>query len=561
MASAAAASAGQEHLRGLSRASRRATGTVYTPEPLVEFVLDLALDGRPELLDGPVLDPACGSGAFLTALLRRMADRLAAAGHDLATPSGHAALVAAAQSRLQGVDLDERAVELARRALRAEMAALSPGPLPADFLRDAVRPGDFLADPAGGHGPPGLVVGNPPYVPVDRLHGELKTRLRREFATATGRIDLYTVFMEQAARVVALNGRWALITPDKFLTNRSAARLRAHLAAEGAIRAVARFDSHRVFADAATVPCVTVWDRRPDAGHVRVLQATSVPGHPVRTVSEELLERARFRGGEWRTAGRAQTTLAQRLAAAHPRLEDVCDRVSAGPATGYNPAFVLTGPARDRVEPELLHRTAGGRDVTAHRIADRGARLLLPYSWDEDGVSSLIDLRDYPRAARWLRRHRAPLEQRHCVRVWGKQWWDLHDPTGEPLHRTPKVVVPDLARTNRFAADSVGSLVPQHSLYYAVPRAGTDPRVLAALLNSAAVQYLVAISAPTAKDGFRRYRRQFLLGLPVPELSRQRADEIVRLLEEDDDAALAAAVDAAYGTEPDELRAALPSPR
>lgn len=557
MTTAAGVSAGEAHLLGLSRELRRATGTVYTPEPLVEFVLDRALDGRPELLDGPVLDPACGTGAFLLALLRRIAARLAGQGHDLTGAAGHTTLVTAVEARLRGLDVDEAAVAVARRALRDEVRRLSPGPLPRRLLHDQVRVGDFLATPVPGEqGPPGLIVGNPPYVPIDRLDADVKRRLRRDFATATGRLDLYTVFMEQASRAVALNGRWALITPDKFLTSRSAARLRRHLVDEGSVRSVARFDSHRVFSDAATVPCITVWDRRPGERHVELVRCSADEAGTVAITSSARVESSRLLGSEWRIGSARQQALAARIEADHPRLRDLCLRVSAGPATGYNPAFVLTAAQAARIEPELIHRTAGGRDVTANQVGDRGMRLLVPYRFDAEGPPTLIDLADYPRAAKWLARHRRALRQRHCVRVWGKAWWDLHDPVTDPLHALPKVLVPDLARTNRFASDSASPVVPQHSLYYALPREGADPRVVAALLNSAAVQFLVLSTAPIVKDGFRRYRRQFLLDLPVPQLSAAQSRRVLRLLDAQDDVGLAQAAGEAFAVEPDEIRAA-----
>src|SRR4051812_8063807 len=58
------------------RAVARDLGAVYTPQELAEFVLDMALEGRPDLLEGRVLEPACGPGVFLVAILRRIALRL-----------------------------------------------------------------------------------------------------------------------------------------------------------------------------------------------------------------------------------------------------------------------------------------------------------------------------------------------------------------------------------------------------------------------------------------------------------------------------------------------------
>jgi hypothetical protein len=85
-------------------------------------------------------------------------------------------------------------------------------------------------------------------------------------------------------------------------------------------------------------------------------------------------------------------------------------------------------------------------------------------------------------------------------------------------------LVPDLARSNRFAADS-GTYVPQHSAYYLVPD-GIEEELLAAMLNSPAVELLIRTQAPLVKDGFSRYRRQFLVTLPVPEVPTDTQSKI-----------------------------------
>jgi hypothetical protein len=71
--------------------ARKTTGSYYTPDSLVQALLDSALDpvlDRIEadtddptaaLLSVTVLDPACGSGHFLLAAARRIATRLARA--------------------------------------------------------------------------------------------------------------------------------------------------------------------------------------------------------------------------------------------------------------------------------------------------------------------------------------------------------------------------------------------------------------------------------------------------------------------------------------------------
>jgi hypothetical protein len=205
----------------------------------------------------------------------------------------------------------------------------------------------------------------------------------------------------------------------------------------------------------------------------------------------------------------------------HPPLKAHLERLSAGIATGRDPIYILPRDVPVDVEDELLHPAVRGRDIDAFSITDPKLRMLIPYRF-ENGKPHLVDLSRYPRARKYLQSHRSTLEKRHCVRVWEKAWYDFHDPMPMDLGQLPKILVPDVARHNRFAYDT-GSYWPVHSAYYLVPR-GIEPDFLVALLNSAPIEFLIRLNAPIVKDGFSRYRKQFLEGLPIPHTtSRQRA--------------------------------------
>ncbi|WP_245287522.1 Eco57I restriction-modification methylase domain-containing protein [Bradyrhizobium elkanii] len=135
--------------------ARKTTGSYYTPDSLVQVLLDSALDpvlDRVEaeaedpaaaLLSVTVLDPACGSGHFLLAAARRIATRLARARtHGLASPADFRhAMRDVARACIYGVDRNPMAVELTKVALWIE--TVEPGK-PLGFLDPNIRCGDAL---------------------------------------------------------------------------------------------------------------------------------------------------------------------------------------------------------------------------------------------------------------------------------------------------------------------------------------------------------------------------------------------------------------------------------
>lgn len=136
---------------------RKTSGSYYTPDSLVECLLDSALNpvleraeasgATPEekvaaILDLKVIDPACGSGHFLLGAARRMADRVARLrNEDAGKEETQAALRDVVSRCIHGVDRNPMAVELAKVALWIE--SVSPGQ-PLGFLDANIRCGDAL---------------------------------------------------------------------------------------------------------------------------------------------------------------------------------------------------------------------------------------------------------------------------------------------------------------------------------------------------------------------------------------------------------------------------------
>lgn len=148
-------SAGTFALTTAAGNERKTTGSYYTPESLVQCLLDSALDpvvdeaiqqADPEaaILNLKVCDPACGSGHFLIAAAHRMAKRLAAIRTGDEEPSPEAtqrALRDVIGRCIYGVDVNPMAVELCKVALWME--SLEPGK-PLSFLEHHIQCGNSL---------------------------------------------------------------------------------------------------------------------------------------------------------------------------------------------------------------------------------------------------------------------------------------------------------------------------------------------------------------------------------------------------------------------------------
>lgn len=94
------------------------TGVHYTPEHIVDFVLDGVLPWDSEEWDMKILDPACGSGIFLVKAFQRLIYRWEQAHQKIIQPNDLKNLL---NNNLFGVDVDAQAVRVASFSLYLTM--------------------------------------------------------------------------------------------------------------------------------------------------------------------------------------------------------------------------------------------------------------------------------------------------------------------------------------------------------------------------------------------------------------------------------------------------------
>ncbi|MDE0271898.1 MAG: N-6 DNA methylase [Gammaproteobacteria bacterium] len=165
--------------------ARAKLGAYYTPPALCERLLDMATEAGVDWASARVLDPACGGGAFLAPVARRM----------VASRKGldARAVLRDVERRLVGFEVDPFAAWMSQVVLDVALS---------DLCRDAgaqlgsvVRVCDSLEQAPAGEGFD-LVVGNPPYGRVT-----LSPPLRRKFKRSLfGHANLYGVFTDLALR-------------------------------------------------------------------------------------------------------------------------------------------------------------------------------------------------------------------------------------------------------------------------------------------------------------------------------------------------------------------------
>lgn len=442
-------------------------GFVPTPPQVADRMVEKLFRARVPTRRDKVLDPGCGTGVFIEAIMRWCDDRVL-----------HPPMIV-------GIEADPgRAFSAAERFKGMPHVEIRQ----ADFLSSSEEEFDYI-------------IGNPPYVSITGLTEEERERYRARYRTATNRFDLYALFIEQALQQLRSGGRLVFITPEKFLYVESAASLRRVLA-EASVDEL-HFFAEDTFADLVTYPLVTTVTKR--GGN-----KTTVIARDGTTSSVRL----RGDGLTWLPA------VTNALPYYGATLSSLAIRISCGVATGADREYVV----RDTELPDELRPfsrpTISGRQLSAGKEVLTTDRLLLPYN----RRGELLPEAELGPLGRYLAEpeRRARLLARTCARV--KPWYAFHEtpPLVDVLR--PKLLCKDITSIPYFFADEAGTIVPRHSVYYVIPRDTTTLRRLATYLNSPVVRDWLQQNCQRAANGFLRLQSHVLKQVPVPnELVEQPA--------------------------------------
>ena len=182
-------------------------------------------------------------------------------------------------------------------------------------------------------------------------------------------------------------------------------------------------------------------------------------------------------------------------------------------------------------EPELL------RPLLTHAVARRyRARVIqrpkqVLYTHElRDGEKRAVDLTQFPRAARYLERHRAILEARRYVIEGGRQWFEIWVPQNPARWPLPKLVFPDIAEKPTFWIDFDGSVV-NGDCYWMTTNDPAQTELLwlaAAVGNSSfAEEFYDHQFHNKLYSGRRRFMTQYVEKFPLPDPATALAKQII----------------------------------
>lgn len=495
-----------------------------------------------------ILDPSCGSGAFLIEAFDQLfAEYKRAMGFrdELAGKTIFDIQKTILTHNLFGCDLNAEAVEIARLSCWIKTAEYGKE---LTTLDGNIRQGNSVVDSSADRSPvemwrerfPGafqaggfdVVIGNPPYVRHEWIK-EDKPYLERYFKTFDAIADLYVYFYELGFTLLKRSGRLGFISSNSFLRAGYAENMRAFLASEVRLRQLINLGDTQIFDDAKDVyPVITIAENGvPPSDAVfltrnfRRNDQLDQVGDAVRVGSIEVPVARLDRSG-WQLDNPEVFAVRNKLFNSGIPLGTLLEgRIYSGIKTGLTKAFVVSKESRKKLiqdgrSHEVLKPLVTGQEVRRWHLDESENWLILfpngstaPRCGSHDeGVARQWLKKTYPAVEAHLTEHEPAAAKRGDK---GEFWWELRPCDYIELFDAPKIMYPDIAKFPRFALDTSGHFSNDTAFFLPV-----GDYFLLGILNSDAIWFaLSGISVPFGeRAGEYRYRLkiQYVEKLPIP---------------------------------------------
>ena len=590
-----------EELKDQTKERRKKDGVFYTPEYITDYICRntiipyLSHSGEAstvheliseyerennldeldkKLKEIKIVDPACGSGAFLNKAVDVLFEIHEALHYSMyADDASLDQYFDSLESRRQiisdniyGVDLNEESVEITKLSLFLKLATNSG--ITKGFqlpnLDKNIKCGNSLIDDEEivgnkafkwkeefkeifDNGGFDIVVGNPPYVSAqiknlseDIIKSE-KNFLKDNYITAYRSYDIYVLFVEKGIDLLKNNGLISYIIPNKFLTSTYGEKLK-QLLNNYYIKELIDFEDTQIFRDAKNYTCILkVIKNSMISEDTLFMKNISKPELALLNFNNnqindygELINISKNQMSDWNLMHKEELSILNKLKN-FDTLSKFAINIWEGARPGFEKAYIVYGEdiQNFNLEKSLLKKFIKNEDISKYRINYKGffnnpKSIIVPYL----DYSELVDLDDYPNI------------QQHLENFYN----DLYDSNGKDnsklrysYYHLPKdfknninIITPDISKNNSFSLINGEEFIFPNTIYSISLKEEFDSfkYVLLGILNSNLIEWFIKKISPSIRGGYYRYKSTYLERIPIFELDEKNLDELNYLVME-----------------------------
>jgi len=560
-----------------TKSKRKKDGVFYTPEYITKYIVDntlgkLCQDKREELkilevvapknikklnktekrikenlanyknwlFDLKILDPACGSGAFLNQALEylikehnQLQDDLSLMG-DLFT--SYTVEESVLENNLYGVDINEDAVEIAKLSLWLRTATKGRE---LTNLADKVLCANSLLDMPFDENSFDVVIGNPPYVRVQGLKSNYQDETKlyeKKYLSATGNYDLYVLFLEMSFKMLNKDGKLSYILPHKFLISDFGSGIREFLSKNRAVESLLHFGSEMVFKDASAYTCIIDLSHNNKGLNFKHIKPVSIfEKFEYDTISYDKLNK-----DKWNLTNSDISKVLEKIHKQPLIVKDVFERIFTGIQTSGDNVYLLLNTKKGlysksldkivEIENGILKPILKGENVSKYKNLENNYFVIFPYIIKKDKAIAMSEdyiKENFPNGYKYLKENEEFLRGREKGRFDNpKEWFLFSRNQGISGVEQIKIIAQEIAFKSQMSFDN-GFFYHNTKCYSFIKKENVkaDYKFYLSIFNSSVMWFFIKNTGYELRGGYFAFKTKFLEPFPLPKLQNLKEQE------------------------------------
>lgn len=505
---------------------KKTHGAVYTPDYIIDSIINNSLDfykgpGHPVLCD-----PCCGSGGFLIRAT------------DILSKTFHLDEKDVCMKYVKGIDINPQAVSCAKLIL--EILLLSKGFTPPDFDNNIICADTLLSSKKELTSKTGtssqgfdIIATNPPYVKLQNMDDSFRMQLSKTYSEyAKGSFSLAMLFLIKGYELLSPKGVLGYITQNNLFTSLSGENVRKYLIENKAVHTIIDFGHNRIFKTASAYTCIIFLTKNEN----KSLQyySCSKPEKKLGSIKKNEFSQipvSVLDNKKWRLAPLKHLENIKKIENIGMPLIQAAE-IKVGFATLKDAVFFFPDPARvPDIEHEITRPAIKVADLTDQEsINAKVGKIIHPYK-KNNGKWQIIEpyefMDKYPLTFEYLQSHKALLLKRDkgkkkysCFYEWGRT--QGMDAPG------PKLLTKTFSRGPKIFLDKSNALFCNgYSIKPVLPGLSVD--ILQKILTSCVMDYYSRLTSFQIGGNYQCFQKNQIQCFGIPELRETDILEISRV--------------------------------
>lgn len=383
-----------------------------------------------------------------------------------------------------------------------------------------------------------VVIGNPPYLRVQGLRENFKKESKfyeTQFKSATGRFDVYVLFLEKSFSLTKTNGTVSFILPHKFLVSDFGEGIRKFFIQKNAVESILHFGSEMVFSDASAYTCIITLSHKNSNIKFKHIHPSNVFDH----FKFESINYSSLTEQKWNFNEKSSTFILNKLRKQSKTLKDIFYAIRTGVDTGTDDIFIMKGTIKDDIfsgyserlnktislESSLMKPMLKGKDSKRYNTISQDHYVIYPHyqlkgktvPFGEDFFSN-----NFPKIYNYLLPFKEELINKKIHKKTNpKFWYSLHRSREQSIFEQNRIITPETSLGGNMTIE-LGNYYHNTQVYSLIKNDNIkeDYKFWLAILNSSLFWFYLQNTGAILRGGYFRFKTKYLEPFPLPELKK-----------------------------------------